>query len=74
MTALPRMASLQPSMKATLTPKARKPASTSRYLWAGEVARVAMGKKKWYGGIRDAAAEDPLAWWCLTEAIATGGP
>ncbi len=54
----------------------KKTPSVKRYLWAGEVARIAMGKKKAWGckTKQDAAAEDPLAWWCLTEAIASGGP
>jgi hypothetical protein len=46
-----------------------------RYKWASELARLAMGKKKQWGDKpRDIATDDPLAWWCLTEAIATGGP
>lgn len=47
----------------------------NRYRWAMDLARVAMGKEKQWGDKpRDRAIEDPLAWWCLTEAIATGGP
>jgi hypothetical protein len=42
-----------------------------RYKWAGELARIAMGKVKVFGEApHDAAIDDPLAWWCLTEAIA----
>lgn len=52
-----------------------KSASTKRYIFAGELARIAMGKtKRWGQSATDAATDDPLAWWCLTEAIATGGP
>jgi hypothetical protein len=52
-----------------------KQASLKRYVWAAELARIAMGKKKQWGDVpHDAASDDPLAWWCLTEAIATGGP
>jgi hypothetical protein len=51
-------------------------ASTERYLWAAEVARLAMGKSSKIRGSAqtDKATEDPLAHWCLTELIATGGP
>lgn len=36
---------------------------------AANLARVAMGKKKVMGATLEVASEDPLAWWCLTEAI-----
>lgn len=54
----------------------KRKASTRRYLWAARLACVAIGKsKKMYGDPRTNVAEDdPLAWWILTEAIATGGP
>ena len=47
-----------------------------RYRWAGEVARIAMGKTKAWGDKQphDVATDDPLAWWCLVELIAEGGP
>lgn len=49
--------------------------STERYVWAANIARVAMGKtKQWGDSPHDKANDDPLAWWCLTEIIATGGP
>ena len=55
--------------------KIGKSSSVDRYKWAGEVARIAMGKNKWRGDKpTDAASDDPLAWWCLTECIANGGP
>lgn len=46
---------------------------TAKWLRAAGLARDAMGKVK-LGGGRTAiwvwkADEDPLAWWCLTEAI-----
>ncbi len=56
----------------TSKPKQRKQwPSTSTYIRAGELARIAMGKVKYWGNPTkiDAATEDPLAWWCLTEAI-----
>lgn len=41
-----------------------------RWRRAGNLARIAMGKKKQWGDPPlCAATEDPLAWWCLTEAI-----
>ena len=50
-------------------------ATVDRYVRAGEVARIAMGKTKSRGEKpRDNAADDPLAWWCLTELIANGIP
>lgn len=46
-----------------------------RYRWASQLAFVAMGKRKvWGEDPRHLANDDPLAWWLLTEAIATGGP
>lgn len=41
---------------------------TERYKRAGEIARHAMGKDK--RGDSEAIS-DPLAWWCLTEWIAS---
>lgn len=46
-----------------------------RYKWAGRLAYAAMGKsKRWGGPPHNNADDDPLAWWVLVEAIATGGP
>jgi hypothetical protein len=45
-----------------------------RYLWAAELAKIAMGRREKRWGGEWAAVEDPLAWWCLTEGIAEGGP
>lgn len=48
--------------------------SRKRYMWAGELAASVMGKRKvWGDKPQSVADEDPLAWWCLTELIATGG-
>lgn len=46
-----------------------------RYRWAGAAAAAIMGKNKHWGSeSTNAADDDPLAWWTLTELIATGGP
>jgi len=45
------------------------------YAKAGELARIAMGREKWGRGRGThrywVADEDPLAWWELTECIAS---
>lgn len=47
----------------------------NKYLWACELAKVAMGKHKRWGDKKAdwIANDDPLAWWCLVEAIMSGG-
>jgi hypothetical protein len=53
----------------------RNKPSLKRYKWAGKLAQIAMGKsKRWGASPEDNATNDPLAWWCLTEVIASGGP
>lgn len=50
-------------------------ANIKRYKWAGRIARSVLGKRKVWGDRPVYVAdEDPLAWWTLTELIATGGP
>lgn len=53
-----------------------KAAELERYLWAARAARSIMGKTRAIRGCPGVplANDDPLAWWCLTELIATGGP
>jgi hypothetical protein len=41
-----------------------------RWKRAAHLARIAMGKRKVWGEDKtELANDDPLAWWCLAEAI-----
>lgn len=68
-----------PSISASPTDSAAGSGSdkrlVQRYRWAGAAAAAIMGKNKHWGSEpTNAADDDPLAWWTLTELIAIGGP